>query len=250
MHQERPKNELSARPRAVPGKAGASFAARRTLHFALQRRQRILSLASRHGMPRQADRHKTNELGLTEGGVQMEGKDLEAIYRIMLRIRRFDEGVMDLFKEGLVKGTAHSYVGQEAVAAGACAALTKDGLRRQPSPRPRPLHRQGRLAREDDGRADGTGHRLLQGPGRLDAHRRSRAQHPRRQRDRRRGHRHRHRRGAVATSCAATARSAWCSSATARPTKASSTSASTSARCGSCRWCTCARTTSTRCPPR
>jgi 2-oxoisovalerate dehydrogenase E1 component len=55
----------------------------------------------------------------------MEGKDLAAIYRTMLRIRRFDEGVTDLFKEGLVKGTAHSYVGQEAVAAGACAALTQ-----------------------------------------------------------------------------------------------------------------------------
>jgi 2-oxoisovalerate dehydrogenase E1 component len=55
----------------------------------------------------------------------METKDLEAIYRTMLRIRRFDEGVTDLFKEGLVKGTAHSYVGQEAVAAGACAALTQ-----------------------------------------------------------------------------------------------------------------------------
>jgi len=51
---------------------------------------------------------------------------LEAIYRSMLRIRRFDEGVAGLFKEGLVKGTAHSYVGQEAVAAGACAALGKE----------------------------------------------------------------------------------------------------------------------------
>jgi 2-oxoisovalerate dehydrogenase E1 component len=38
----------------------------------------------------------------------------------------FRRGVMGLFKEGLVKGTAHSYVGQEAVAAGACAALTKE----------------------------------------------------------------------------------------------------------------------------
>ena len=55
----------------------------------------------------------------------METKQLEALYRTMLRIRRFDEGVIDLFQEGLVKGTAHSYVGQEAVAAGACAALTK-----------------------------------------------------------------------------------------------------------------------------
>src|SRR4029077_585081 len=62
-----------------------------------------------------------------QGGERpMETQQLAAIYRSMLRIRRFDEGVMDLFKEGLVKGTAHSYVGQEAVAAGACAALTKD----------------------------------------------------------------------------------------------------------------------------
>jgi 2-oxoisovalerate dehydrogenase E1 component len=55
----------------------------------------------------------------------MDRKDLEEVYRVMLRIRRFDEGVAALFKEGLVKGTAHSYVGQEAVAAGACAALTR-----------------------------------------------------------------------------------------------------------------------------
>ena len=56
----------------------------------------------------------------------MHKDQLEAIYRSMLRIRRFDEGVAGLFKEGLVKGTAHSYVGQEAVAAGACAALGKE----------------------------------------------------------------------------------------------------------------------------
>jgi len=54
----------------------------------------------------------------------MDKQTLESIYRTMLRIRRFDEGVTALFQEGLVKGTAHSYVGQEAVAAGACAALT------------------------------------------------------------------------------------------------------------------------------
>jgi len=44
----------------------------------------------------------------------------------MIRIRRFDERVRELFLDGHVKGTAHSYVGQEAIAAGACAALTKD----------------------------------------------------------------------------------------------------------------------------
>ncbi|MBI4247445.1 MAG: dehydrogenase E1 component subunit alpha/beta [Candidatus Rokubacteria bacterium] len=44
----------------------------------------------------------------------------------MVRIRRFDEKTAELFVAGYVKGTAHSYVGQEAVAAGACAALRED----------------------------------------------------------------------------------------------------------------------------
>lgn len=48
---------------------------------------------------------------------------LKALWRMMLRIRRFDERVRELFLEGTVKGTAHSCVGQEAIAAGACAAL-------------------------------------------------------------------------------------------------------------------------------
>jgi 2-oxoisovalerate dehydrogenase E1 component len=56
----------------------------------------------------------------------MNKAEIESLFRTMLRIRRFDEKVIDLFKEGLVKGTAHSYVGQEAVAAGACANLSKD----------------------------------------------------------------------------------------------------------------------------
>ncbi len=50
----------------------------------------------------------------------------ESLYSTMVRIRRFDEKVVDLFNSGEVKGTAHSYVGQEAVAAGACANLRAD----------------------------------------------------------------------------------------------------------------------------
>src|SRR5215470_10768784 len=54
---------------------------------------------------------------------------LEHLYRTMVRIRRFDEKTTELFQAGLVKGTAHSYVGQEAVATGACAALSeKDAI--------------------------------------------------------------------------------------------------------------------------
>jgi 2-oxoisovalerate dehydrogenase E1 component len=51
---------------------------------------------------------------------------LERLYQTMVRIRRFDEKTAELFNAGLVKGTAHSYVGQEAVATGACAHLGPD----------------------------------------------------------------------------------------------------------------------------
>jgi 2-oxoisovalerate dehydrogenase E1 component len=47
----------------------------------------------------------------------------QSLWRQMLRVRRFDERVRELFLDGVVKGTAHSCVGQEAIAAGACAAL-------------------------------------------------------------------------------------------------------------------------------
>ena len=43
--------------------------------------------------------------------------------RTMILIRRFEERARELFVEGAIKGTAHSSVGQEAIAAGACAAL-------------------------------------------------------------------------------------------------------------------------------
>ena len=56
----------------------------------------------------------------------ISGEQLEALYTTMVKIRRFDEKTVELFNAGLVKGTAHSYVGQEAVAAGACATLRLD----------------------------------------------------------------------------------------------------------------------------
>lgn len=51
---------------------------------------------------------------------------LERIYQTMFRIRRFEEYTIELFQAGLVKGTAHSYIGEEAIAAGACANLRPD----------------------------------------------------------------------------------------------------------------------------
>ncbi len=42
-------------------------------------------------------------------------------YRQMLRIRRFEETVLDAFPKGLIQGTTHTYIGQEADAVGVLA---------------------------------------------------------------------------------------------------------------------------------
>src|ERR687895_646164 len=60
-----------------------------------------------------------------------ERADLEtrlSIYRMMQEGRIFEERARDLFLEGLVKGTSHLGIGQEAVAAGFAAALEPDDL--------------------------------------------------------------------------------------------------------------------------
>src|SRR5437870_1660337 len=58
--------------------------------------------------------------------MKLEIEQLESLYTTMAKIRRFDEKTAELFVQGLVKGTAHSYVGEEAVAAAACANLRED----------------------------------------------------------------------------------------------------------------------------
>jgi TPP-dependent pyruvate/acetoin dehydrogenase alpha subunit len=49
-------------------------------------------------------------------------------YRQMLRIRRFEEMVLDLFPRGLFYGTTHTYIGQEANAAGVLAWLEEEDV--------------------------------------------------------------------------------------------------------------------------
>ena len=54
-----------------------------------------------------------------------KGKLLE-LYTVMIKIRLFEERIVDLYARGLVPGLAHLYIGEEAVAAGACALLRED----------------------------------------------------------------------------------------------------------------------------
>jgi TPP-dependent pyruvate/acetoin dehydrogenase alpha subunit len=51
---------------------------------------------------------------------------LEALYRKVALIRRFEDRVYRLFLEGEIPGTLHQYQGQEAVAAGVCSTLRLD----------------------------------------------------------------------------------------------------------------------------
>ena len=49
---------------------------------------------------------------------------MRELFTTMCRIRRFEEMATELFNAGIIKGPAHSYAGQEAIAAGTCANLT------------------------------------------------------------------------------------------------------------------------------
>ncbi len=62
-------------------------------------------------------------MGHADSTVSLQTTGLLDLWRLMQRIRRFDERVQELFLDGVIKGTAHSCVGQEAIAAGACPVL-------------------------------------------------------------------------------------------------------------------------------
>ena len=60
--------------------------------------------------------------------ITVGAETLRDLYVTMRRIRAFEDRTADLFQEGVVKGTAHSYKGEEAIAAGVCAALRDDDI--------------------------------------------------------------------------------------------------------------------------
>src|SRR5688572_12999663 len=48
------------------------------------------------------------------------------LYAVMALIRAFEMQVAELYRDGEIPGFVHTSLGQEAVAAGVCAALTRD----------------------------------------------------------------------------------------------------------------------------
>lgn len=62
----------------------------------------------------------------TDLSTDLSTDQLRDMYALMWRIRYFEETVLDLFNKGHIRGTAHLYIGMEAVAAGTRAAMGSD----------------------------------------------------------------------------------------------------------------------------
>ena len=63
-------------------------------------------------------------VGLQEPG--LDKPKLLGLYESMVRIRKFEEEVAELYKKGKMPGFIHSYIGEEAIGSGVCANLRKD----------------------------------------------------------------------------------------------------------------------------
>ncbi len=56
----------------------------------------------------------------------LEESILTRMYRNVYATRQFELRCMDLYRQGLIRGYLHPYLGEEAIAAGACAAITQE----------------------------------------------------------------------------------------------------------------------------
>ena len=63
---------------------------------------------------------------ITEVGQRPDEQTRLALYRMMVRLRLFEDRAYKLFMRGLVKGTSHLATGMEAIAAGAATAMRPD----------------------------------------------------------------------------------------------------------------------------
>ena len=58
--------------------------------------------------------------------LKITNEQLKEMYFTMLKIRKFELSASDLFAQGKIPGFVHLYIGEEAVATGACANLRED----------------------------------------------------------------------------------------------------------------------------
>lgn len=70
----------------------------------------------------------TSDDPITTEATEISSDLLLGMFRQMALIRRFEDHLYQLFLQGLVPGTLHQSQGQEAIAAGVCAALRRDDV--------------------------------------------------------------------------------------------------------------------------
>lgn len=58
--------------------------------------------------------------------MKIANEQLKEMYLTMLKIRKFEKSASELFAAGKIPGFVHLYIGEEAVATGACANLRED----------------------------------------------------------------------------------------------------------------------------
>lgn len=63
---------------------------------------------------------------MTENTVSVDRSLLIEMFRNVYKTRRFEQRCVELYREGTIRGYLHLYLGEEAIAAGACAALRPD----------------------------------------------------------------------------------------------------------------------------
>ncbi|HKW35523.1 MAG TPA: thiamine pyrophosphate-dependent dehydrogenase E1 component subunit alpha [Candidatus Acidoferrum sp.] len=63
---------------------------------------------------------------VSSSGGEMDGAGLLGLYKSMLRIRVAEESIAELLEKNEIRCPTHLYTGQEAIASGVCAALTRE----------------------------------------------------------------------------------------------------------------------------
>jgi len=77
-------------------------------------------------MERELGQQRDGAIGMSAQAAHLPRPDLLALYRQMQLIRLCEERLVRSHQRGLVHGACHTYIGQEAVAAGVCAHLRPD----------------------------------------------------------------------------------------------------------------------------
>ncbi len=121
--------EQGARPslRLPPGEAGGDFGSSPSWSVCYPGRP------PGKQRPLEADEHNGRFMTTVEekagsGGGRVSKEGLRGFFREMLLIRRFEEKVEERFRAGELPGFLHVAIGQEAAAAGVCAALEREDV--------------------------------------------------------------------------------------------------------------------------